>query len=176
MVKVILISGKARSGKDQTAQYFKDILVKNGRKAIICHYADALKHFLKNSLGWDGNKDEKGRELLQRWGTDIIRKNNPDCWVNIIIELLKGLEKTDYYVIIPDTRFKNEIEKIKDNDFRSITVRVERPNFNNGLTEEQKNHPSETDLDDYDFDYYIDNDKGLEELQKAVQKIIYCGG
>lgn len=176
MIKVILISGKARHGKDQTAQYFKEILEENGMKCLICHYADVLKHFMQDYLGWNGVKDEEGRSLLQYWGTQVFRKNNPDCWVNIMVELLKGIEDRSYYVIIPDTRFKNEIEKIKEADFRAITVRVERPNFDNQLTEEQKRHPSEVDLDDYDFDYYIDNDKGLEELKKQVRRIIFFGG
>ena len=48
-----------------------------------------------------------------------------------------------------------------------VAIHIERPNFDNGLTEEQKNHPSEKDLDDYDkYDYRIINDGTLEELKK----------
>ena len=41
--------------------------------------------------------------------------------------------------------------------FDVTTVRIVRPNFNNGLTEEQQNHESETALDDHKFDYQIIN-------------------
>ena len=45
-----------------------------------------------------------------------------------------------------------------------ITVRIERPNYDNGLTEEQKNHPSETELDGFCFDHIIENSGTIGDL------------
>jgi hypothetical protein len=72
------------------------------------------------------------------------------------------------YVLIPDTRFHNEASLFNN----AITVRVNRLNFKSPLTEEQQNHSSETDLDDFDFDYYIDSESGLDNLQKEVDKLL----
>lgn len=55
----------------------------------------------------------------------------------MIIALLKGIRTLYDYIIIPDVRFPNEIDKMCDN-FDCITARVIRPNFDNGLTDEQK--------------------------------------
>lgn len=164
--KIILISGKARSGKDTFAQLFKENAEKDNKKCLIIKYGDILKFVCSKYFNWNGEKDEAGRTLLQQVGTNLIRKNNSDTWVNCIIELVKGLRTEFDYVLIPDVRFYNEIIKWKEQEFDCVTVRINRWKetenrkivaFDNGLTEEQKNHPSETALDNYNFDYNIDN-------------------
>ena len=77
-MKVILISGKARHGKDTLAGMMKEELERKSKRVLIAHYADLLKFICKNFFGWNGEKDDNGRALLQRVGTDVIRKQNPD--------------------------------------------------------------------------------------------------
>ena len=90
-----------------------------------------------------------------------------------MIEDIKILSYFFDVIIVSDARFKDEIDIQRDIFKKIITIRVERPNFDNGLTEEQKNHPSEVDLDDYDkFDYYIINDESIKDLRPDVQAII----
>lgn len=170
-MRVILISGSARFGKDSTAFMMKELLEKQKKRVLIIHYADNLKLFAKNYFGWSGQKDQKGRELLQWLGTDVVRKNYEDTWVDMIVALLKGIKTLYDYVIIPDVRFPNEIDKMCDN-FNCITVRVIRPNFDNGLTEEQKKHPSETALDNYPMEYELINDGDLERLLDTTRTFI----
>jgi TFIIF-interacting CTD phosphatase-like protein len=52
------------------------------------------------------------------------------------------------------------------------TIRVERLNYSSPLTLEQLNHISETDLDNFDFDYYVIADNGLDKLEAEVKKIL----
>ncbi len=170
-MRVILISGSARFGKDSTAFMMKELLEKQKNKVLIIHYADNLKLFAKNYFGWSGQKDQKGRELLQWLGTDVVRKNYEDTWVDMIIALLKGIKTLYDYVIIPDVRFPNEIDKMCDN-FNCITVRVIRPDFDNGLTDEQKNHPSETALKDYPMEYELINDGDLKKLLETTRTFL----
>lgn len=168
-MKVILISAKARNGKDQSAIYLKEILEEKGKRVLTIHYADYLKYFCKEYLSWDGVKDEHGREILQKWGSQVVRKNYPDTWVDIVIAILKGICTEYDYVLIPDVRFSNEIDKMKEN-FDCISIRLARPNFDNGLTDEQKKHISETALDDYvGFDCRIINDGSLSELKQMLK-------
>jgi hypothetical protein len=61
------------------------------------------------------------------------------------------------FVIIPDTRFPNEIDRIADAGFLATHVRIIRTDFESQLTEEQKNHPSETALDNTAPDFVIKN-------------------
>ena len=57
--KVILISGKARSGKDTLAKVLGDYLKEQGKDVLITHYADSLKYICETVFKWDGKKDEK---------------------------------------------------------------------------------------------------------------------
>ena len=54
----------------------------------------------------------------------------------------------------------------------AILLRVVRPNFASPLTQEQQNHPSETALDDYQYDATIINGGTLEDLKEAVDKFV----
>ena len=170
-MRVILISGSARFGKDSAAFIMKELLEKQKKKVLIIHYADNLKLFAKNYFGWSGQKDQKGRELLQWLGTDVVRKNYEDTWVDMTVALLKGIKTLYDYVIIPDVRFPNEIDKMCDN-FDCITIRIIRPNFDNGLTDEQKNHPSETALDDYPMEYELINYGDLKNLLETIKTFL----
>ena len=62
---------------------------------------------------------------------------------------------------------------IKNKFDNVILIKVDRPNFDNGLTEEQKKHPTETSLDNYKkFDYIIENDSTIEKLKEKVKQVL----
>lgn len=169
MTNVILLSAKAQNGKDTFASMLRDELGDRDKKTIIVHYADLLKHICKSFFNWDGNKDIRGRSLLQYVGTDVIREKQPDFWVSFVVNVISMFPTEWDYVIVADTRFDNEIEVMK-NSFPTKTIRIFRTGFDNGLTEDQKNHASETSLDDYRFDYYVEN-KSLSSLRDAAKFI-----
>ena len=171
-MKVICISAKARHGKDTVAELLKESLENKGNKVLITHFADLLKYICKTFFSWNGEKDEKGRTLLQYIGTDVIGTKRPGYWVMFIIDLLRLFENEWDFVIIPDCRYPIEVNTMEKN-FETILLRVERPNFDNGLTEAQKNHPSEVDMDGYDFDYLIYNDSDIRSLKTKVENFIF---
>lgn len=171
-MKIITISGLAQHGKDTTATIFKNKLEKLGYKVLIIHYADYLKFICKQYFGWNGVKDEKGRSLLQKIGTDKIRKIDPDFHVSIVAKLINVFANDFDYFLIPDTRFPNEIEYLKNKNYDVLSIRVNRINFENGLTEEQRNHPSEIALNNYKFDRIITYENGIEYVEMAVDQFI----
>lgn len=171
-MKVILISGKAQSGKDTTASIIRNKLTSDNHRVLITHYADLLKYICQNYFGWNGNKDESGRRMLQYVGTDIIRRQDPSFWVDFVAKMLRFFHENWDYVIIPDCRFPNEITTILDYGFDTVFLRVNRSNFTNSLTEEQQKHPSETALDGMVFDYQIENSGTLKELEATVSRWI----
>lgn len=170
-MKILCISGKAQHGKDTTANYLYNELKDKGYKVMITHYADLLKFICSNMFGWDGKKNEKGRHLLQYVGTDIIRKQKPDYWVDFIISILELFPNEWEYVLIPDCRFPNEISRLKESGFDTIHIRVVRPNFDNGLTEEAKNHVSETALDDVEYDFCLEN-CGNKNYKNNIKELV----
>ena len=97
-----------------------------------------------------------------------MRKQKPDFWVDFIISILKLFGDNWDYVIIPDTRFPNEIGRFQLNWFDVSHLRVVRPGFRSALTEEQLRHPSETALDDVTPDYLLVNDGTMEDLERKI--------
>lgn len=171
-MKVILISGKAQNGKDTVAGTLQKQLLADNNRVLVTHYADLLKYICRNYFGWDGNKDEQGRQMLQYVGTDVIRKQNPTLWVDFVAMILKYFHENWDYVIIPDCRFPNEVTTMIKNGFDTVHLRVVRNNFESPLTLEQQKHPSETALDNVVPDYYINNSGTLADLEQTITKWI----
>lgn len=166
-MKVICISGKAQHGKDTTAALIKDYLDSQGKRVLITHYGDLVKYICRTFFEWDGNKDERGRHILQYVGTDIVRNKYPNYWVDFIIGFLEIFNNEWDYVLIPDTRFPNEVDMMK-NKFGAEHIRVVRPYFVSPLTTEQQNHPSEVALDDYIPDCFLENSGDIDALKETV--------
>lgn len=170
-MKICCISAKAQHGKDTAAKLIKENLEKKGQRVLITHYADLLKFICVKYFGWNEVKDEAGRTLLQYLGTDVVGAQNPAYWAEFIAGILKMLPDTWDYVLIPDCRYPIEVSTMADN-FDTIVLRVERPNFDNGLTAAQKQHASEVKMDDYNFDAIIYNDGTLEEFSEKVDEFV----
>lgn len=164
-MQIVSISGKAQHGKDTTALFLKDALEAKGRKVLITHYGDLVKYICSTFCEWDGAKDVKGRTLLQRVGTEIFRARNENFWVNFVLDAVHNLDplmRWDY-VLVPDCRFPNEVH--------GTHIRIIRKDFDNGLTEEQKNHISETALDDSEPNIVIWNEGTLDDLRAMCQSL-----
>lgn len=170
---IILISGKARSGKSTVAKIIEDSLKEN-KKIVVSPYTKYLKMYIEEITNTKITDTNKPRDLLQKISSELIKKEltNPNL---LITRQLEDLEIYSYFmdvVIIPDVRFKEELEIIKEKFKNVISIRVIRNNYQSDLTEEQKNDITETALDDYNnYDYIIIND-GITTLKEASNKII----
>jgi hypothetical protein len=116
------------------------------------------------------------RELLQKLGTDAIRNGlHPNAWVNAAMANYKpsiyGYDGNGSPVaelphwIFTDCRFPNEAQAIKDKG--GVIIRIDRPGVG-----PVNDHPSETALDNWDFDYKIANVSDLESLKHTVQLLM----
>lgn len=166
-MKVICIGGHAQHGKDSFAGFLKKHLEVLGNDVLTIHYADQLKYICREYFDWNGEKDQVGRTLLQRIGTGFARKRDPEIWIKYVAMFLRVFGEIYDYVIIPDCRFSNEIDWVYG-EYDCLTVHIDRPDFDNGLTEDQKNHPSETALDDYPFNINVTNDGTLNDLDDVA--------
>jgi len=169
-MKVILFSAKATEGKDASANILKELLERDGKRVLLTHYADLLKYICRTYFGWDGQKDDAGRNTLQRVGTDVIRKDFPNYWVKFVSEILLMFPNEWDAVLVADCRFPNEVEEMAKL-FDTFAIRVTRLDYESPLTDEQKQHVSETALDNYQFDYYLDSCSGLDNLKIEVEKM-----
>ena len=72
-------------------------------------------------------------------------------------------------MLIPDCRYKNEALGFLDFDYKNI--RIERPDFDNRLTEEQKKHISETEMTTFsEYNEVIINNGSLDDLRAKIKQ------
>ena len=163
--KIFILSGKAKSGKN----YVADIISDYYKNSIQISYAYYLKQYVKKITNWDGEEATKPRDLLQSLGIDLIKKIDKELLIRRVMEDIKVYSYFFDVIIVTDARLKEEID-IPKKLFKCTTIRINGKD--NDLTLEQKNHITETDLDDYKFDYVINNTKdevlkilgGIDEL------------
>jgi len=173
MKNIFLISGEAQHGKDSVAAFLRMKLPGN---TLILHNADYLKYIAREYMGWDGNKDEEGRTLLQQLGTEKVRwgLKKPLFWTERVCDVIELMQDDYDYFCVPDTRYLNEIYyPMARFPNRIFTIRVYRLNFDNGLTPEQKSHISERELVSFKHDFEIFSETGLDNLAKEVDAFIY---
>ncbi len=165
-MQVIMLSGKAQSGKDTVGLMITQYLTDYYRIT----FADELKRVARESFGWNGLKDEAGRQLLQDVG-NAGRKYDENRWIYPVYKKLYYAQLYDFnYGIITDARYVNEVEYMK-HKFNVTTVRIERFGYDNGLTKEQRADEGETELDLYDFDYVVHNNGTIEDMRNEVEYI-----
>lgn len=173
-MKVYLVSGKARHGKDTIAGFLKEELEKRGKKVCFVRYAAYIKFYAKEYFGWDGSEETKPRELLQYIGTDIIREKIDRLFH--VKRILQDIEVLSYFfdtIIIPDVRVKEEILIPKEKFDNVVSINIFRPNFESELTGKEQAHLTEVGLDDFDqYDYKVINDKDLEALKQKAFDIV----
>jgi len=82
------------------------------------------------------------REIMQVVGTDFFRNHfSENIWVDATMRAIR--ESPCRIAVIPDVRFQSEVTGILEND--GYIIRLQRQVSHDS-------HPSEIDLDDYDFD------------------------
>jgi hypothetical protein len=108
------------------------------------------------------------REVLQYYGTEIFRKQDPQIWVRILKNAL--LEKQPDVAIVADMRFPNEVAGIKELGGKTVYLTRAVPPLHS--------HESETALlpENFNwnnFDYVLYNhDAGLVQTQHILIKIL----
>ena len=132
-----------------------------------------IKYYAREMTGWNLTEEDKPRELLQQLGTNVIREalHKDDLFINRMKDDIEIFSCFYDAIIISDVRLKKEIDDLRKFFPKLIAVNIYRPNFDNGLTDAQKMHKTEIDLDDYDkFDIKIENST-LDKLEEDTRKI-----
>ena len=174
---IIGISGKSGSGKDYVSNILQSILLNEyGEYYIIDKFARKIKEAL--SVLFEINikqfeeqsfksekiyKDFTCRDLMILLGNHFGRASiDKDFWIDLLFNSNKSNN-----IIISDVRFKNEFKSIKDRG--GLIIRVESDECNN------IDNISEKDLDDYQFDYIITNNKYLKTNDSLINQLkLFC--
>lgn len=177
--KIILIHGKARSGKDTVADMIKQNCSIRGLTCSISPNARPVKEIATRIFGWDGEKDERGRGLL----IDITNAGynyDPNFWEKE--NVTHYVDDSNNLILVPDFRYETTYNYYKTFcevfGHELITLHVVRPDHDNELGK-LKEDISETHLATFDFDFVINNTGTIEDLEKLVDMyfngIVYDG-
>jgi len=103
------------------------------------------------------------RRILQWWGTEYRRAQDPDYWTKAWEAALAELPDRSAHLLVDDVRFHNEVDAVQRNG--GVLIRVERPGFNGA-----NDHSSENSLDDFnDWNMILLNDGSLEQFLGQVE-------
>lgn len=106
------------------------------------------------------------RRILQWWGTEYRRTQDPDYWTKAWEKKLQEYDLTNTHILVDDVRFVNELNIIKKHG--GFFVKIERPGFDGA-----NNHSSENSLDDYNnWDLVIQNDGSLEQFKQQAEELV----
>jgi archaellum biogenesis ATPase FlaH len=181
MSKYILINGKKRSGKDYLAKLLKNEFEKNNYTCKIIAFADPIKEIIAKTFGMSNalldkfkNNKEKlyvsvkpyeyqeitnFRSILQNFGTEAMQSTfGKTVWVDFLLKNTFYSDKD--FIIVPDFRFLSE-----NIGFKTINI------FNKNLEDDGDHHKSENELNDFIFDYTVDN-TDHPDLEKKVKTLV----
>ena len=173
MALIFIISGKAKAGKDTTANFIKEYGANNNLKTINLQFSSYIKMYAKEITNWTGEENNKPRKLLQDLGENIRTYIDRYFFINRITQDI--LVYSNYFdiITISDARLPEELDKIKKYFPNAIKIHIVRHNFNPYKNEQEKNHPTELALDNYqNFEHIIINDSTLEELKLKVNNLL----
>lgn len=178
-IEVLGLAGWARAGKDTVAAH----LVANYGYTRMS-FADPMREALRrldplitvgemrgvglrssvDALGWEELKSLSPdvRGLMQRMGTEVGRNMfGENFWVDAAIDSIEDGSK----VVFADVRFINEVDAIKG--LGGQVWRISRKGVGPA-----NDHISETALNDYIFDSYINNDGTIEDTNKCIDDLL----
>ena len=173
----ILIAGKAGVGKTTLGEYLaRELSGIKGISVVTVPLAYSLKRVATSAFGWDGEKDAKGRRLLQIVGTDAGREYDENIWVRKTVDFATTSSVfPPNFVIVDDWRYPNECSYIEDLGIHNVvTVRVEASSREILKGTREAKHISETSLpcgygeEGSWYDFVVSNQDSFDSL--------YCQG
>ncbi len=172
-MKIYLITGKSKSGKTTFGNILKEELKEYGEKPCVMQITSTIYHYAEDFFEWDPRKDEKPREFLQKFGIELLREklNKKTFLLNRCQEDIEILKEFFDTFIITDVRFLDEIKYFKK-EYKEVTViKMDRFNYKNNLTKEQREHITEKEVDLIeDYDYLVENEV-LADLKRYAKEI-----
>jgi len=156
---IIGLSGKMGSGKSTLANH----IISTSNKAVTVKIAGILYDiqdmiYTKLNMTLEGEKDRPLLIAVGMWGRD----KDQDFWCKKALDQAQILSSQSNIVIIDDIRFPNEALAVQNAG--GLLIRIEGTQRGPNLTPEALTSTTETALDEFDFEYTINNQVSQEQV------------
>lgn len=169
MRKVILIGGKAGSGKNTVANLMKEHLEAKGKKVLILGNGDKVREYAKKYFNLvDYKASSEGRRIMLGI-TDMMYDLYPNYYDKITEKTIMEANDVDVF-IITDWRYACTYEYLQQNDFLELTAIYLKREGKYKYTKEITQNKSETGVELRPYvDYFIyNNNATLDTLRQCV--------
>jgi len=159
---IMICSPTAEVGKDLATKFFEE-----NYNGIRIAFADKVKEIAK-LMGWNGEKDEKGRRLLTNIGYAGV-KYDKYVWVKNVLHQIDYRLWLNNNIIISDLRFIHEEQYIRDRYENVYVIGIESDIFGNKTL---INDSSQIEYNSIKKDFIVKNNGTVIDLYKELNKII----
>jgi hypothetical protein len=165
---VFYINGAGGSGKSE----FIQAAANNFSRVHDISSIDGIKEKAKKEFGWDGQKDEKGRELLRDLKAASIKYNDgPVEYIKTRLTEIKQREEKEKHssenIIFVTVREAEEIKKLQA-CMPGKTISVERSGIEVGATEKEFIKANKA----FKYDFTYKNEGTINDLQLGAVELL----
>ena len=168
-------------------QFAKLIEIEQGVSSIhLAEIAELLIYDFEHNIKLDArDRTPNMRRVLQLWGTEVRRSQDPLYWVNKTLKKALTYALNGYSVYLTDARFPNEVAPSQEIGFVvgriEITPEVQQERLFSrdslAVDPSATSHSSETSLDGYTgFDLVVENNglfsDSLDDLYAKVSQVL----
>ena len=176
-MKIISFTGLKRSGKTVAAFYleeqhgytrvnFKDELIVELKKRFPLLLSELSLLYGLSISDLFVEKPAIVRRLMQEYGTNVRRADDPFYWVKKWVKRIQFKENGGYdKIVVDDCRFKNEADAV--DDMRGTMIKIIRD-----TGEDVDVHVSETEMKDILSDHQIENNDSIQDLHNKLEEIL----
>lgn len=157
--KVIIINGTGGAGKDTFVSFCAEV-----EKVLNVSTVDKVKEAAKVLVGWNGEKDEISRKLLVDLKQLSIAYN--DAPTKYICEMAEKFKNSEDNLMFVHIREADEIEKAKKL-LGAKTLLISNPRV-----QLITSNNSDGKVNEYKYDYYIENDGTLDDLKEKAKEFV----
>ena len=176
--QIIGISGYARVGKDSFGKMLsQELSVQYNKYSKRLSLAYELKKDLDifllkkfNISAFTEDTEEKKfiRPLLICYGTSLMRKKDPDCWINKLQKTIDINNCSGIISLICDIRFENEADWINKNN--GVLINLERIGIEPADDNEKLNGPVLVSKSDVNVS--LEHVENLQSLKPKVKQVL----
>ena len=154
---IIIINGTGGAGKDTFVSFCSE-----AEKVLNISTVDKVKEAAKILVGWNGEKDEVSRKLLVDLKRLSIDYN--DAPTKYVMQMAEKFKNSNDNLMFIHIREIDEIKKTKKL-LNAKTLLITNPRVNLIVS-----NNSDGKVNEYEYDYYIENDGTLDDLKnKAIE-------